>query len=330
MAPHTIHVTFAINTYTVTLPTVTGATVAPSGGSTSPVNHGGNYSFTVTLDAAYNQSTVVVKTNGTVLTPAAGVYTISNITANQTVTVEGVQINTYTVALPTVTGATIAPSGGSTSPVNHGGNYSFTVDLLEGYTQSTITVYANDEIITPEEGVYTIENIVEDQEVTVTGVTLNEYRIVAKANYGGTISPEGTIMVAHGDSKTFNITPDANYQIKDVLVNGISVGTVTSYTFANVIADGEIEAYFDNIGIDENNLTPIHVFSYNNIVTILNEGLTPIKQVEIMDMYGRMVWKGQAPDIKTEIPLTVAKSIYLVRITTTTNQSQTTKVNINH
>jgi len=84
-------------TYTVTLPTVTGATVAPTDGSSSPVNYGDNYSFTVTLDAAYNQSTIVVKANDEVLTPTSDVYTILNITENQTIIVEGVQINAYTV-----------------------------------------------------------------------------------------------------------------------------------------------------------------------------------------------------------------------------------------
>ena len=117
-----------INTYTVTLPTVTGATIAPAGGSSSPVNHGGNYSFTVTLDAAYDQSTITVKANGTVLTPAAGVYTISNITANQNVTVEGVQINTYTITATAGANGTVNPLGAVN--VEHGADQTFTAHRI--------------------------------------------------------------------------------------------------------------------------------------------------------------------------------------------------------
>jgi hypothetical protein len=61
------------------------------------------------------------------------------------------------------------------------------------------------------------------------------------------------------------------------------------------------------------------------VVTILNESLVPVKQVEIMDMYGRIVWIGQRFTEKIEISLNVANGIYGVRVTTDNNQF-TTKV----
>jgi uncharacterized repeat protein (TIGR02543 family) len=80
--------------YDVTLPSGEGYTVAAESGSSSPVLAGENYSFTVTVDSKnkyYKTDDFAVKSNDTVLTPDAdGVYTISNIGANQTVTVEGV------------------------------------------------------------------------------------------------------------------------------------------------------------------------------------------------------------------------------------------------
>jgi hypothetical protein len=60
----------------------------------------------------------------------------------------------------------------------------------------------------------------------------------------------------------------------------------------------------------------------------VNEKLIPIQQVEIMDMFGRVVWTGQALTEKTEITLNVAQGIYAVRITTETNTITTTKVSI--
>ena len=47
-----------------------------------------------------------------------------------------------------------------------------------------------------------------------------------------------------GDDQTFTITPAGCYQIADVLVDGISVGAVTSYTFTDVAANHTIAASF--------------------------------------------------------------------------------------
>ena len=81
----------APTTYTVTLQGGTGYTIAATGGSKSPVNAGGSFSFTVTPGSGYTRGTgFAVKANGTTLTSNNGVYTISNINANQTVSVSGI------------------------------------------------------------------------------------------------------------------------------------------------------------------------------------------------------------------------------------------------
>ena len=83
--------TSAPTTYTVTLQGGTGYTIAATGGSKSPVNAGGSFSFTVTPSNGYTRGNgFSVKANGTTLTSNNGVYTISNINANQTVSVSGI------------------------------------------------------------------------------------------------------------------------------------------------------------------------------------------------------------------------------------------------
>jgi hypothetical protein len=179
-------------------------------------------------------------------------------------------------------------------------------------------------------GVYIINNIMADQYITIDGVTLNQYQIVATAHTGGTISPTGTSLVTHGENKTFEITPNDNYVIDRVEIDGVSEGAIESYTFYNVKADATIRAYFKvKVGIYENEEETITVFSHQNIVTIINNKLVPIQQVEIMDMYGRIVWSGQASHAKTEITLNIATGIYAVRIITNDNQNLTTKVIVN-
>ena len=106
--------TSAPKTYTVTLQGGTGYTIAATGGSKSPVNAGGSFSFTVTPSNGYTRGNgFSVKANGTTLTSNNGVYTISNINANQTVSVSGIVKSQNTgggtlPAAPAITTTTLA------------------------------------------------------------------------------------------------------------------------------------------------------------------------------------------------------------------------------
>lgn len=71
------------------------------------------------------------------------------------------------------------------------------------------------------------------------------YTIKAEAGEGGSISPSGSVQVTAGADRTFTITAGADYQIADVLVDGESVGAVSSYTFKNVRANHTIQAVFE-------------------------------------------------------------------------------------
>ena len=76
-------------------------------------------------------------------------------------------------------------------------------------------------------------------------VKVDEVRVItATADEHGTIEPAGTITVPKGESKTFTITPDSGYRIKDVLVDGVSVGAVSTYTFEDVVENHTIHATF--------------------------------------------------------------------------------------
>ena len=76
------------------------------------------------------------------------------------------------------------------------------------------------------------------------GSSYDYYTITASAGTGGSISPSGSVSVREDTDKTFTITPDSGYHISDVLVDGKSVGAVTSYTFEDVQKKHTIEAVF--------------------------------------------------------------------------------------
>lgn len=85
---------------------------------------------------------------------------------------------------------------------------------------------------------------------TLQGVFFNSYEIITIAGSNGSIIYTGTgtsidtVIVYHGDSANFVIMPDSGYIIQDVLIDGVSVGPVPSYTFSNITADHTISAQF--------------------------------------------------------------------------------------
>jgi hypothetical protein len=81
------------------------------------------------------------------------------------------------------------------------------------------------------------------------------YTIMASAGPGGTISPASWVTVASGGSQTFSITPNPDWYIVNVVVDGASVGQVTSYNFTNVVHEHTIQAMFAPYSADTYTIT---------------------------------------------------------------------------
>ena len=70
------------------------------------------------------------------------------------------------------------------------------------------------------------------------------FKITTSSSEGGRITASHKGDITKGDTVTYTITPADGYEIKDVLVDGKSVGAVTSYTFTNVTEKHTISAVF--------------------------------------------------------------------------------------
>lgn len=91
-----------------------------------------------------------------------------------------------------------------------------------------------------------------------------EHTITASAGTGGTISPSGSVKVRHTDSETFTITPDSDYHISDVKVDGTSVGAVEVYTFDRVTGNHTIVAAFARNSSGGGGGTTYYTLSYDS------------------------------------------------------------------
>ena len=76
------------------------------------------------------------------------------------------------------------------------------------------------------------------------GFSVAPLTITASAGGNGSIAPSGSVTVNYGANQTFGIAPAIGYHVASVLVDGGSVGAVTSYTFTNVTANHTISASF--------------------------------------------------------------------------------------
>ena len=99
-------------------------------------------------------------------------------------------------------------------------------------------------------GTHTIEYWAQDiarnatTPVVKTLAIADMFTITPTSGANGSISPSTAQTVNSGGNLTFTITPATGYHVADVLVDGSSVGQVTSYAFNNVTAAHSISATF--------------------------------------------------------------------------------------
>ena len=156
---------------------------------------------------------------------------------NESATASITAIMPYRITASAGAGGTITPSGDVY--VSPGATQSFSIAAITGYHFAAVTGCGG----TLDGSIYTTAAVTADCTVTTT-FEINTYMIAAVAGPNGSITPAGDITVNYGGSRAFTITPDTGYNIADVLVDGVSVGTVSGYTFTNIIAGHTIFASF--------------------------------------------------------------------------------------
>jgi len=237
-ANHDIAATFAITDWTITASAGANGLITPSGAII--VNNGTDTTFTITPDAGYRVLDVLVDS---VSVGAVTSHTFTNVTADHSISATFV-FDTWTITASAGANGTIVPSGAII--VNNGADTTFTIIPDAGYQVVDVLV---DSISVGAVTSHTFTNVTADHSISAT-FAIDTWTITASAGANGTINPIGAITVNNGTDTTLTITPDSGYQVLDVLVDGGSVGAVTSHTFTNVTADHTIEAIFASRDVD--------------------------------------------------------------------------------
>ena len=232
-ASHTIAASFNLATYTILASAGSGGAIAPSDTVLGELRR-----EPVVHDHAGLLLRGGGRAGGRLVRRPGDELHVQNVQASHTIAAS-FNLATYTILASAGSGGSIAPS--DTVLVNCGANQTFTITPDSCYVVADVLVDGSS--VGPVTS-YTFTNVQASHTIAAT-FNLATYTILASAGSGGAIAPSDTVLVNCGANQSFTITPDSCYVVADVLVDGSSVGPVTSYTFTSVTANHTIAASFN-------------------------------------------------------------------------------------
>ena len=154
--------------------------------------------------------------------------------------VEVEPIVTHIVNAKASNGATISPQG--YSEVENGSVMNYVIGAREGYYIESVTV--NDEPVSITDSILSLE-ITQN-----TTILVSAKKKIFDVNINNT--ENGQILLSankaeYGENCTAQIIPDTGYIVADVLVDGVSVGAVKTYTITNITQSHTITAVFEEL-----------------------------------------------------------------------------------
>lgn len=111
-------------------------------------------------------------------------------------------------------------------------------------------------------------------EITAKEVAMDSYKIDAIAGEHGKISPVNQTTVTEGQNQKYIFTPDKDYTVKEVYIDGQPIGARLDYTFEDVSANHTIKVEFVKSAIDAENRFVFPV-----------RGQTAVLEAERMELY---------------------------------------------
>lgn len=76
-------------------------------------------------------------------------------------------------------------------------------------------------------------------------IEATQLSVFVLAHENGTVNPTGAVNVDYNGSLELNITPDLGYQVKEIIVDGESVGSKAEYILDNITSFKNVEVFFE-------------------------------------------------------------------------------------
>ncbi|MFN4118468.1 IPTL-CTERM sorting domain-containing protein [Acidovorax sp.] len=192
------------------------------------------------LQVQANAGWIATSATGCGGTLAGTTYTAGPVTQDCTVSAGFAVARTVTATAGA--GGSISPSGAQA--VADGATASFTVTPLANYQIASVTGCGG----TLVQNLYTTAAVTQNCTVTASFTPIL-HTVTASAQSGGSISPAGAVSVAQGQTRAFNLAPDAGYRIAAVTGCG---GTLagSAFTTAAVMGACQVQARFETVPVD--------------------------------------------------------------------------------
>lgn len=237
--PHTIQASFTDKKSNLITSAVNGigGIINPMGAQ--KVDLGADKSFVIRPNTNYCVVDVLV--DGVSVGPVSN-YNFTQVTKPHTITAKFSPITNNIYSSVNGYGGQISPSG--TQPINCMANKNYTVTPIDGFHIADVLV---DGVSVGPVSSYTFSSV--SQPHTISATFSNDPNNTVTSSIigiGGTVEPLGPQLVRVGADQSFTILPERGYRIADVLVDGTSVGTVSSYLFTNITKPHTITAKFSH------------------------------------------------------------------------------------
>ena len=219
-------------TYSIAVSAGDHGSISPGG--TVIVAEGSDQVFTISPETGYHVEDVAV--DGASV-GAVSLYTFSYLSTNHTINAS-FAVDTHTISSVAGANGSISPSGSHS--VNHNASQSYAIIPAAGY--HIIDVAVDGQSVGAVSS-FTFNQVTENHSIEAT-FAIDSHVLSASAANNGSIIPAGIVTVNHGSSQQFSFMASDGYHVEDVLVDGISMGALGTYTFAAVIADHEIRVTF--------------------------------------------------------------------------------------
>ena len=298
---HTLSAAFTHITFTIKSGSKSGGSISSPG--TTTVNYGTDMVYSITPDIGFQIDDVIVDNKS--IGPVSS-YTFSNITYNHEISAS-FSVITYTITVAANSGGSVNPAGKTV--VNYGSDLLLTFTPDYGYRISDVKV---NNISSGAVTSYTFNNIKADQNISVTFNLIPTYTISVGAGEGGLITPSGSVVLFEGSDQTYEIIPNHDYRILDVVVDNHSLGAVNEFTFSNITSNHTLSVRFT---------TSIDVKAYPNpFVEEINLYIASpagyLFDLSMADLNGKIIYVQNRTPGNTVLPLnlTVSKGVYFLRI----------------